>query len=70
MKEVNEMPTDGQFIVLWEFDDLPWSMICKWNEDKLTEYDQVNDIFVERDSDIRIYDLGANEIELRYFIKG
>lgn len=35
MKQVNEMPTSGQFVVTWVFGELPWCQTCRWEPEEL-----------------------------------
>lgn len=68
MIEVNEIPESGQFVLLWDFDGLPWSMVCKWDDDSLKEYDRVNDKFVDRDNNLAFYDKDLNPMQPRIFV--
>lgn len=38
MKQVNEMPIDGQFVVVWENDNGLWSATFMFEEGVLFEY--------------------------------
>lgn len=46
MKEVTEMPTDGQFVAVYSYSSEVWSGTYKWDDDLLiTEYCLQNDEF-------------------------
>lgn len=39
MKQVDKMPTSGQFVAVWEFNDRVWSCTYKWDDDgRLSQY--------------------------------
>ena len=38
MKIVDEMPTEGQFIKVWKFNDMLWSWTLKWEDGVLFLY--------------------------------
>jgi len=31
MKQVDEMPTSGQFVAVWQYNKLPWSNVFEWD---------------------------------------
>lgn len=69
MIEVNEIPESGQFVLLWDFDGLPWSMVCKWDGDILREYDSLNDRFVVKENNnLAFYDKDLNPMQPRIFV--
>lgn len=40
MKMQSTMPTEGQFVAVWEHNNVLWSATYKWNEDgELLEFD-------------------------------
>lgn len=43
MKQVNEMPTTGQFVAVWEYNGQIWSGIYDWQDDYFHEYDNHDD---------------------------
>lgn len=38
MKQVDEMPTSGQFVAVWEFNNLAYSSTLKWVDGVLFGY--------------------------------
>jgi len=46
----NEMPTSGQFVAMWEFDNQIWSRTLKWVDDVLMFLDIKTNEFVEDSS--------------------
>lgn len=38
MKIVDEMPTEGQFIKVWKYNDMLWSWTLKWEDGTLFLY--------------------------------
>ena len=46
MKIVTEQPTEGNFIMLWPFNNHIWAQECKWQDNKLLEYDAEKDKWV------------------------
>lgn len=67
MKHVNEMPKNGQFVVVWVYDGKLWSETWRWNNgvveilmDDVTAEDwRVNDCY---------YDDGYEDLELNYIV--
>lgn len=45
MKQVDEMPTSGQFVAVWEHDGEMWCETLKWKRDKLFAYSREDDEF-------------------------
>jgi hypothetical protein len=39
MKRANEMPTEGQFLVVWEFNGLPWSSVYRYHDGAMERYE-------------------------------
>ena len=33
MKQVDEMPTSGQFVAVWQYNKKPWSEVYEWDCD-------------------------------------
>ena len=44
MKQVSEMPTNGQFVAVWMFNNLVYSATLKWIDEKLYGYSCNNGI--------------------------
>lgn len=67
MKHVNEMPKNGQFVVIWVYDGKLWSETWRWNgavveiliDDATTEEWRTNDCY---------YDDGYEDLELNYIV--
>lgn len=67
MKHVNEMPKNGQFVVVWVYDGKLWSETWRWNngvveilmDDDTAEDWRVNDCY---------YDDGYEDLELNYIV--
>lgn len=38
MKAVKEIPLTGQFVAVWEHNNLPWSDTLEWKDGKLKRY--------------------------------
>lgn len=38
MKMQSTMPTEGQFVAVWEYNDVLWSAVYKWDGDVLLSY--------------------------------
>lgn len=62
MKEVQEMPTKGQFVAMWEYDGVLWAHTYKWEGKTLFRYDQGPDEFMEDSDHFEHY-------KIRFFIK-
>ena len=67
MKEVPEMPTEGQFVVMWIYKGNIWSDTYRWIGDNVFQYVDENDDFT--------YPIGIGgaswddlELERRFFI--
>lgn len=45
MKEVNEMPTEGQFVAVYTYNGNVWSGTYAWDADIITEYFLYSDDF-------------------------
>lgn len=43
MKKVPEIPTQGQFVVTWVFDGLPWAQTCGWGTEEILGYNSLSD---------------------------
>ena len=48
---VNEMPTSGQFVAVWEYDGKLYGDAYKWEEDYLVEYNEDQDLWLSICSD-------------------
>lgn len=67
MKHVNEMPKNGQFVVVWAYDGKIWSETWRWNDgvveilldDTAAEEWRTNDCY---------YDDGYEDLELNYIV--
>lgn len=67
MKRVNEMPKNGQFVVVWVYDGKLWSETWRWNkgvveilmDDVTAEEWRTNDGY---------YDDGYEDLELNYIV--
>lgn len=67
MKHVNEMPKNGQFVVVWVYDGKLWSETWRWNngvveilmDDATAEEWRTNDCY---------YDDGYEDLELNYIV--
>lgn len=46
LQRVTEMPTSGQFIVMWEYNNLPWACVYRILNDSLYKYDDNGDAYV------------------------
>ncbi len=63
MREVSKMPTEGQFVIIWEYNGLPWSDTVKWEDGGLLIYDHEDDDFIHHS-----YDSSNVWSKGRYFI--
>jgi len=45
MKLVKDMPKDGQFVAVWEYQKNVWSGIYRWTDGELYEYSNSDDEF-------------------------
>lgn len=45
MKQVNRVPTSGQFVAVWEYGVNVWSSTYQWEDGKLQEYNDDDDDF-------------------------
>lgn len=45
MKMQNTMPTEGQFVAVWEYNKEVWSSTYKWYGDHLMAFDDKSDDF-------------------------
>ena len=67
MKHVNEMPKNGQFVVVWVYGGKLWSETWRWNkgvveilmDDATAEEWRANDYY---------YDDGYEDLELNYIV--
>lgn len=65
MKQVNEMPTEGQFVAVYKFNDNVWSGVYKYEHGELYEYDTMGDSWEKTD----IYFTGSSAFsELKFFV--
>ena len=46
MKQVKEMPHDGQFVAIWEYNGKLWSSVHKWEDGVLLAYSAGCDEFM------------------------
>lgn len=45
MKKLTKMPTDGQFVAVWEYDGKIWSDVFKFKNGRLYQQDNITDRF-------------------------
>ena len=60
MKQVNEIPSVGQFLLVWEYKGKPWSKVARCSEGEYEEYSE------GVDSWRKLYKQG--DIEYAYYI--
>ncbi|MCK5612539.1 hypothetical protein KAR91_62285 [Candidatus Pacearchaeota archaeon] len=65
MKIVDEHPTEGQFIAVWEYDGVIWSEVRRWNNGKLEAY--YDPIYEEEPW--RGTDPSINQLPEKYIVK-
>lgn len=46
MKMIKEMPKEGQFIVIWEYNNKLWSETYEWENNELYHYDSIEDEYI------------------------
>ena len=47
MKQVSEMPTSGQFVAVWVWNNQPWSSAYRWESGRLNVYSIFDDTMEE-----------------------
>jgi len=47
MKQVKEMPHDGQFVAILEYNGKLWSSVHKWEDGVLLRYSEPRSAFIE-----------------------
>ena len=45
MKQVDEMPTGGQFVAVWQYNKKPWSEVYEWDDDS-----QIDELYIRRNA--------------------
>lgn len=64
MKEVNEIPKEGQFIAIWSFRGNVWSGVFRIEDEKIFEYNDNENEFELSGP----YFLGADFKNIKYFV--
>jgi hypothetical protein len=72
MKQVDSMPTEGQFVIVFEYAGSVWSSILVWSEGVLYERIDESEEEVEQDFyyTVPYYFLSAEHSNQKYFIFG
>ncbi|AFQ97164.1 putative phage protein [Aeromonas phage Aes508] len=65
MKRVNEMPKNGQFVVVWVYDGKLWSETWRWNDGVVEIHDIAFDEWRTNDC---YYDDCYEDLELNYSV--
>ncbi len=52
MKQIDTMPTDGQFVAVYKANDAIWSNTLLWSEGKISYYNEQEDEFEGVDYDV------------------
>lgn len=67
MKHVNEMPKNGQFVVVWTYGGKTWSETWRWN-DGVVEIPTDDTTADEWRTNDCYYDGGYEDLELNYIV--
>ena len=51
MKEVHDRPTEGQWVEMWEYLGLPWSITYRVQDGQLQKFDEADDAFYQTSDD-------------------
>ena len=43
MKQIDKMPTSGQFVAVWQYNKKPWSEVYEWDDSELYIYNETAD---------------------------
>ena len=73
MKQVDEMPKDGQFVAVWSgFDGRIWSDTLKWKNGSIYSYDIFNDCLDQSENNDNFTELETEDfyksVSAAYFI--
>ena len=62
-----DCPRNGQFVVIWEYDNEVWSNTYKWKGDTICVYKQQDDGFEPVNSDLTLAWMNANTTFIKFF---
>jgi len=67
MKQVSEMPTSGQFVAVWMYNNKIWSSVYKYESGCLNLYSPVDGDYEPVD-DVDDFKQRADSVNAQYFI--